>query len=350
MAKLVRQNDSNGDMRMPNPKKNTKKQSKSNITNKMKARHAQTGATADEGDSDGGEGDPSAIADPAEAIEQPDAFALSGAWRPGAGRAARRLAGYHINDENMFTEASQVIGGAELDDLVSDDDDYAGVENVSDGEDSEADVDESSILMSAEQDLIDEFERTEQRRNTNHVMSSMNGMAINEEQALDRDLDLEGLQDLTWDHLLEVDMDEDPFFGLPKDDTLYNDMWKEAESELWRMPEDVQTHKNSDTPNATQKRVRFEDLQSRSSSISSSEDPNEAFPDLFAAADDPLVTQHLELFMQQDASLLRNGVDDSESFYDFEDEDEKFAFLVDEESDSDDEISSSDCMLNSLVV
>ena len=138
-------------------------------------------------------------------------------------------------------------------------------------------------------------------------------------------------------------MNEDPFLGLMKHGHLYNDLWNEAESAIWRMPETIRQHQGGDANGTTQKRVRFEETQSRDTSIASSEDPNDAFPDLFAASDDPAVKERLALAVDQEIDFPQN-YDDAESVYDFEDDDEKFAFEVDENSDSEYDSSSYDCM------
>lgn len=358
MSKTISQKLSDGDMQPPPQKKSQgsardfthkkhKKPLKSNITNKVKSRRSEVVTPGDSEDDDG-EGDSSAIEEQKSAVDEPDALALSGAQQQAVVPAARRLAGHKSIEADMFndtdmTEDIQAVAGAENDGAGSDDDDYADVENVSNSEESEDEVDERNILRSAERDLIDEFERTEERRNANTVAFDMNDMTLQEDEALARRLSLQGSDSQNDEFGLVIDMNEDPFYGFPKDDSIYADMWNEAESALWRMPETIRGREGSDPSTTTQKRVRFEETFSRSSSKSDSEDPGEAFPDLFTASDDPMVKQKIALGMEHDTGM--HDFPDTDSFYDFEDEDEKLAFEVDEGSDSDDDLSSDDCML-----
>ena len=359
MAKVTTPQFSEGELQTPrknhhssmrgSSNKSHKKPTKSNITNKVKSRQSGS-AVIDDGQSDDENGDSSAIEEQQDTTEEPDAFALSGAQQS-FDEAAKRLAGHEFGDQDMFenmsmTASSQAMAGATRDGYGSDDDDYADVENVSDSEVSGAEGDEDderSILRSVEKDLIDEFERTEQRQNANIMMMDMNDMALDEDEALARRLSLQGTDGQTDEFGFAVNMNEDPFYGFSKNDNVYNDMWNEAESALWRMPQPARARESSDPASTTQKRVRFEEIHSRDSSRSDSEDPNESFPDIFAASDDPVVKQRIAFGLEQDDGFLQNDFADAESFYDFEDEDEKLAFEVDEESDSEDDLSSYDC-------
>lgn len=360
MAKSTSQILSNGDMQNQQqykksysitekklPRKNNKKPMKSKITNKMKPRKANGQFTEDDGQGEDDDEDSSAMEEQTDAAEEPDAYTLPGAPQPVVGEDKLRLAGFGMENDDMFNEMTmiddaQAVTGVERD-ADGSDDDYGDVENFSDSEASDDEEDEHGVLRSAEKDLIDEFERMEQRRNANMMVIDMHGMAIDDDEALARRLSLQPSRSQTDEFGLEINMNEDPFFGLAKDDNLYHDMWNEAESAIWRMPDTVRHRQNGDS-NGTQKRVRFEETQSRDSSITSSEDPNEAFPDLFTASDDPTVKQRLALALDQDVDFPQDGFDDAESFYDFEDDDEQFAFEVDENSDSENDSSSYDCM------
>ena len=174
----------------------------------------------------------------------------------------------------------------------------------------------------------------------------LNEMALHEDEVLARRLNLRGDDSQTTELDLGIDVSEDPFFGLSRDTNEYNEMWNAAESALWRMPETARTRENDEPGTGNQKRVRFhEEMDFRSPSRSDSEDPNEAFPDLFAvAADDPIIKQQIALGMKHDYGIQEDEVNDAESFYDF-DEDEKLAFEIDEESDSAGDLSGNDCML-----
>ena len=360
MAKPTSHMTSNGDMQNERQSKRaqhstqklsrkSKKPMKSNITSKLRPRHPNGQVTGGDGQGEDDDGESSAIEEQTDLAEEPDVHTLPGATQPIVGENTPRLAGFEIEDDDMFNEMTMIDDtptstGAEPGAEESDDD-YAGVEKVSDSDASdegEQEEYEQSVLRSAEKDLIDEFERTEQHRNTSMMTMDMDGMGIDDDEALARRWSLQPSRSQFDEFGFEVNMNEDPFFGLAKDDNLYNDMWTEADSELWRMPDTVRHRKNSDT--GTQKRVRFEETHSRDTSITSSEDPNEAFPDLFAASDDPAVKQRLALVLKQDLESSQKIPDDAESFYDFEDDDEKLAFELDENSDSDYDSSSYDCM------
>lgn len=317
---------------------------KSKTGSKTSKRHVQL-AVDSEGDEDT-QGD-SASGELLDADREPDVLALSDEIQPGVSASAQRLAGYTSGGMDMFSvaathDAGDAIGGAEREHEGSDDDDYADVENVSNSDSSEDEGEDDGILQSAEKDLISEFERTEQRRDANAVTNTMSGMALQDDEALAQRLSLqidsEGFG-------FEVNMNDDPFLGLPQNDMLYNDMLTDAEIDFWRMPDSKLVRGGSDL-STTQKRVRFVETKSRSSSESTSEDPDEAYPDLFAEADDPALAPRLALGGESDMLL---DFPDTDSFYDFEDEDERLAFRVDEESDSDDESSDDDCMYSTCV-
>jgi hypothetical protein len=129
-------------------------------------------------------------------------------------------------------------------------------------------------------------------------------------------------------------MNEDPFYGFPTQGDEYQQMWGAAESSIWRMPETVRNSEAGDLTSTTQKRVRFEETHYSSPSGSEDEDPNDAFPDLFTPADDPSVSQSLSHDIYHGFVFPERDYGDNESFYDFEDEDEKLAFEIDEQSDS----------------
>ena len=349
MAKPAPQKNSNGDLQMQRQQKSGKKPMKSNITNKVKPRHTAGTPPAGDSQNEDDEGDSSAVEEHRNAADEPDVFALSGAPRLRVDEAAQHLAGHKSRDEDMFhavvwDDTPQAFAGAECDPNESDED-YADVENVSDSDESETDQDDRGILRSAEQDLIDEFERTEQRRNASSMANDLNDLDLQEDTAIARHWNSQSIGNIFG--IDEVNMDEDPFFGLQNDDSLYKDMLDDAEFAIWRMPDSLRDREDSNPSSATQKRVRFEEEQSGRSSLASSdgtEDPGEAFPDLFAAADDPAVKHQLSLSHEQDVASQQHDLVDTESFYDFEDEDEKLAFQLEEGSDSDDDMSSYHCM------
>lgn len=329
------------------PRKGSKTSTKSNDPKETTARHAGTVLSNIDGQDENDEGNSSATEGRNDSSQEQDVSALSGARD--IGNATQLLTGLQSVDDDMFQETDgsqnlQAVAGAELELAESDyDNDYADVEDVSDSDESESDANENSILRSAENDLINEFERNEGRLNTNLMLNDMNDMALNDE-ALAIELSLQSADSQTAGRNFEIDMNDDPFFGLAQQEHLYQDMLREAESKVWRMPDTVRTREASDPSSTTQKRVRFEETEFKSPSLSGSDDANEAFPDLFADADDPLVKQQIALGAEADLGMLQHDFADADSFYDFEDEDEKLAFEVDEESDSDDDRSSYDCM------
>lgn len=290
------------------------------------------------------EGDSSATEEDDDTAEDPDVSALPGAQRQSGGETGKRRAGHHRNRPYMF-ENTQAVAGADEDEYQgSDENDYEDIDNISDDEESEDEVDERNLLRSAEKDLIDEFERKEQRLNATVMTHDMTFMDLNEEGDLARRLSLQGSDDLTDDFGFPINMEEDPFHGYQKDGDNYRSLWEEAETALWRMPEATGSRESSDPASANQKRVRFQEVELDSSSGSDDEDPNEIYPDLLDAAEVPNLERMIALGVAFDARLEQNGFNDTESFYDFEDEDERVALQADEDSDSDEELSSSDCM------
>jgi len=304
----------------------------------------------DDDDDVGGGGESNAADEHGDPAEEPDVSALSGALR---NQYTPRLTGTANDAKNAMHEeiaedGMQALSGAERLECENDDD-YADVEDVSDSDGSDDGEDEQNVLRSAEEDLINEFERTEERRTADNMVINLNDMGIDDDgdDVIARHLSMPAPIDHLLDFGLDINMNEDPFYGLANHDNLYRDMWNEAESEIWRMPESIRHRPNIDS-NGNQKRVRFEETRSRQSSTTSEEeeDPSDAFPDLFAASDNPAVKRRLALAVDQDIDILRNDIDDNESFYDFEDEDERLAFELDEDSDSDGESSDYDCRCN----
>lgn len=359
MSRYTTNNSSNGEMQKHQKKlhggaqktsrKGSQKPMKSNIT-AMKTKRNNTSSISVDIESEENEGDSSAVEEHPESGEEPAVDALSGASSRDAHISARRLAGHTLDDDMFMTDTAHTVEGAEREiDGSEDDNDYAGVQNVSDSDDSDFEDDERTILRSAEQDLIDEFENTEQRRNANSIMMDLDQMGlfddnVDNDEALARRLNLFAGDSQVDDFSFGVDMNQDPFCGLPQDASGYLEMYDEAESAMWRMPEQIREGDSSNPSSATVKRVRFKETASRSPSMSESEDPNEAFPDLFASSDNPTVKQRIARGLLDDAGFHMTNPGDTESCYDFEDEDEKLAFAIDEESDSDDDSDSYDCM------
>lgn len=335
-------------------KKSGKKPFKSNITNKVKSTRAANNASADTAESDDDESDSSAIDEHDNSKEDEAAFALSNGRQQSGGNAGRRLAGPRKNDDTIMNDNAQATAGAEHS-TDDDDDQYADVEDISDSDvsDDDGDITEKDVRRAAESDLIGEFERSEQRKESIGMTNAIHDMALDDEAhdiALAKELSLQD-SNPPIDFDFEVNMDDDPFVGLNGDDSTYKAMWDEAEMAMWRRPGSSSPRERSNANNGTQKRVRFEevvDTPSRVSSPDSSadEDAGDAFPDLFASLDDPTIQQQLALDVEDDNGLLPYDWGDTESCYDFDGEEENLAFQLDEEDDSnesDDDTLTSDC-------
>lgn len=317
------------------------KQMKTNI--KSIAHGARTGdPVSDESDDGDDEGD-SSTDDDDDDLDEPDDIALSGAARIGNG-AASRLAGLSPVDVSMLDD--QAVAGAPM----IDEEDYDGINEISDADESVADDDEKVVLRSAEKDLIAEFERTERPRTATAVTNDINGLSLGDHAAEVRRSSMQSEDSEIFDDLepLDVDFNQDPFQGLSSGDSLYQDMMQDAEGYVststhmstWRLGNEVESHENSAPSSVTQKRVRFDErTSSRASSMSSNEeDARNAFPDLFDGNDDQL----LYAFMPNAGA---DALYDNESVYDFEDEYERQAFEIDEEaSDSHSDESDFSCI------
>lgn len=322
------------------PRYFNRKAARSSVTRKMATTSNGSGGNAggdvtDESDED----DNSTSEEKSSGTNEADAFALSGAQSP---NGEQRLAGLQ-RSEAFMNNGREAISGAE--DGSSPDGDYADVENITDDEEPVGGLHNGSLLRAAEQDLIEEFERTEQRRSANVVTEGMNDMLIQDGEALARRLSMHSNDSLSdFPTLSGVDMNDDPFLGLSQADGLYQEMWNDAEDALtlWRLPDSDRNRQGSQDSGITKKRVRFEEVEqtlSRSSSMSSEEDANEAFPDLFAAQDDPAIRQRFGLDVDPDATF-QYDLDDAASFYDFDGDEEILALELDEEDSDGDDVSS----------
>lgn len=305
------------------------KQMKTNV--KSIAHGARTGdAVSDDSDDGDDEGDSSTDDDDDDDLDEPDDFALPGAARIGNG-AASRLAGLSPVDASMLDD--QAIAGAHM----IDEEDYDGINEISDADESVDDDDEKNVLRSAEKDLIAEYERTERPRTATAVTNNINGLSLTDDAAQARRSSVQSEDSQIFDDLEVPDLDfnQDPFSGLSSADTLYQEMMQDAEGSLsttnhmslWRLGGN-ESRESSAPSSVTQKRVRFDErLSSRASSMSSSEEDaaGNAFPDLFDGIQDPMLPHY----------MLTAGVEaihETESVYDFEDEYERQAFEIDEEA------------------
>lgn len=237
------------------------------------------------------------------------------------------------------------------------DDDYDGVNAISDDDEELAEEDsEVDVLREAEKDLIAEYEQTEFRREP-IVMDTLAGADMDQ---LDdsRRYSMDSEDPFT---LPNFNMNEDPFQGAAFMDETWGSLWETAELGIWRKP-----GADNEMPaarSARQKRVRFQDsssalvrVPSQSSSESSEDDEDEQqFPDIFMDQADPKIQQLLAHDSETEWNGLSTNGSDVESVYDFEDDADRVAFELDEDSDSSNADVSSECkycipLLSSLVL
>lgn len=248
-------------------------------------------------------------------------------------------------EESMeFAETVHAIAGAH--DL--DADDYASVDALSDddGDDQGDDDGEDDILRQAEQDLITEFELTEEARARD---------VLHLTDPKDRRL---GLNDASSDLCAvpsAVNMNEDPWKGASFMDDAWGSLWGDAEMSIWRKPPTDGQRPQTSPSTTRQKRVRFHEsavntARSSSSSSESSGDEDDdvdRYPDIFMDSADPQIQQ----LLAGDPDAEWNGIagadgSDRESAYDFEDDADRFAFEMDEDSESSDGGRRSECRLS----
>ena len=323
MSKNTSQKPSDGDIQTKsqnNARKHHKKPMKSNITSKMRTRRSEVIAPGDvQGEDDDGDG--SANEEHDDAIEDPDVSALPDAQSQSGGETGERLAGHDSKQQD-----EDVVGGADESSPTSSDDIYDDIEKISDedefGEPGFFDyIDDSNDELHAEEPgLINEF------------------MELSEQHALARSLGLQTSAPLTDEFGLPINLSSDPFYGVDHNGGTFHNMANEAEIGMWGRPRE-----NSNPTSTTQKRVRFEEAQVEDSSASDSEDPDDAYPDLLDAAAVPGLKDRIARGLEADARVDPNDVNDAESCFDFDGDDERLAFQIDEESDSDEDMSSYDC-------
>lgn len=276
-----------------------------------------------------------------------DAFALSGAYT-----TTSRLAG----PVDMI-EADAVAGAEEEVDSEEENYDYDDL----DDEEEDDDADGMFLEKAVEQELIKEYEETRPETGTQKkqsapsrpqtatsVSNEMTGLSLVEDVSLARRLSLQ-----SEDSNGGLDWSEDPFQGLQTNDNLYQELIEDAEDDFsydlasWRVTDEAIDEDNlfELQPIGNEKRVRFaETISSRSSSMSSEDDPRDAYPDLFDGAS---TSQSRSQYMMDIDPID----DDNESHFDFDygDEHEQAAINAiedDDESGLDDGETSEDCMQN----
>ncbi|KAM3413534.1 hypothetical protein BST61_g11523 [Cercospora zeina] len=262
-----------------------------------------------------------------------DVFALPDAKRNG-NIAAPRLAGPAYNVE------TDAMAGAEKNIDSEDEDDYDAVDD--DDEDEEEDDMEKALENDLIQDFLAQEAESEAHRpqTATSVSNDMTGLSLTEEAALARRLSMQSEDSnaggLNWT--------DDPFHGLRTDDTLYQEMIEDAEDEFsynlasWRMQQDEASDdvllKLHMQPSNNEKRVRFaENQSSRSSSMSSEDDPRDHYPDLLDGTSTPQCAA--QIMMDLDAID-----DDNESHFDFDYEDNYEGAVIEGEDEDDSDLDS----------
>ncbi|GAB7361986.1 hypothetical protein MBLNU230_g2022t1 [Neophaeotheca triangularis] len=357
-----------------------------------------TGEQQNDEDESTEEGDSSKFGNQDGSVDKPDAHALPGAPMNGAQAASSRLAGQlhgfgegassgsltptvlstqkgiadttladsPLSDVSMEEVDQAIEGASKVSEEDGDEDDaYEGLDSMSDSGNSQ--MDEQELEQSAEKELAKMYERREARRvakalfkededamPTSQVSEGANATETAVEDEDDAELDYTedpfgGIDANTAMEMFPYDKHEDPLGlgqGLGMAEFSFEDQLDD-----WRRDDFDQERRESQQSAGMPKRVRFEDdVFSRSSSFSNNsdddeeQDPNDAFPDLFMSQDDPLMQQRLAMVDQEDAAADRefnaDNNSDAGSYWDFDDED-KMAFEMDQESESDDSSSSS---------
>lgn len=283
-------------MQKGSPSMGPKRTSPSKSSMQKSSIGSRTGdVVSDESENDA-QGDNDAPEDEEDSDDDADVLALPGALGPRGN--GQRLAGLV-----QRADEQDAIAGA------IDDDNYDGVDDVSDSDD---DSDDKAVRMAAEKELIAEFEGRPQTASS--MSNQMTGMLLieDDEAVLARRLSLQS--QASDDYLDDLDFSVDPYGGLPPTNSLYDEMWKEAESGLdltsWRNTDVQVTRENSMQSAGHEKKVRFaETVSSRSSSMSSEDDdPRSDFPDLFDDGDDSIFRSQL----LQDTAMAIDDEDDED--------------------------------------
>ncbi|QIW95057.1 hypothetical protein AMS68_000575 [Peltaster fructicola] len=220
----------------------------------------------------------------------------------------------------------------------SDNEDYDGVNAVSE-EEADDDQSEVDVLREAEQDLIAEFEETEYTRTpATDSLATADMDQLDHSRRVSFDDGEDGLALLSG-----FNMNEDPFQGAAFMSDTWGSLWENAELGIWRKPgaDNEMPAITNNNNNNRQKRVRFQEstaalarIASNSSSESSDDEEADQFPDIFMDQADPKIQQILARDADSEWNGLSTNGSDVESVYDFEDDADRFAFELDEDSGS----------------
>jgi len=318
-----------------------------------------SGLASSEDEKDGAEADGDDSESNASAEDDADAEALSGVAKltvePNGHLAGNTSSDALQDDDMMFLEDVDMMdmedfeasAGAEDSDVKSleDDDDYTGLDAISDDEDRSGEEIEKDMLKAAEADLRQEYLETETER-TMQEEQDWYTEELNKAGYRSRNLSIASEDDDPFGLSAPLNLDEDPFQGAQLFDSEWQGLMDDAEMNLWRMPNPDRAREDSFQSTDRPKRVRFAEgaplsrSSSRSSSGSSDDEADDAYPDIFMDQDDPKI-QRLLAQDRGDGDMTAYD-SDAGSVYDFEDDADRFAFEMDEESDSSEDNSDSD--------
>lgn len=335
------------------PPRRISKSEHSDTTNNQTGKQSAlpSGLASSEDEKDGMGSDSDASEGNASAEDDADAEALSGVAKLTM-KPNQHLAGNQSSDalqdgDMMFLEDVDMMdmmdmstsGGAEDSDgkSIEDDDDYTGLDAISDDDDRSGEEIEKDMLKAAEADLRQEYLETETER-TIQEESDWYAEELNRAGYRSRNLSIASEDDDPFGFSAPLNLDEDPFQGAQLFDSEWQGLMDDAEMNLWRMPNPDRAREDSFQSTDRPKRVRFAEGEplsrssSRSSSGSSDDEADDAYPDIFMDQDDPKIQR---LLAQDRGDGDMAGYDsDAGSVYDFEDDADRFAFEMDEESDS----------------
>ncbi|KAF2208101.1 hypothetical protein CERZMDRAFT_101795 [Cercospora zeae-maydis SCOH1-5] len=308
---------------------------KSNMT--TMSHGTRTGdAVSDDSDNEAQQGAADSPDEESDSDDDADVYALPAAkWTGNVPPPRRAGPAYNVETDAM--------AGAEKT-LDSEDEDYDAVDDDDEDEEEEEDDMEKALEKDLIQDFLAQEAETEAQRpqTATSVSNDMTDLSLTGDAALARRLSVQSEDSNAGD----LDWTDDPFHGLGTDDTLYQEMIEDAEDEFsynlasWRMQQDEATddvllnlHLQ---PSNNEKRVRFaENQSSRSSSMSSEDDPRDHYPDLLDGTSTP---QNAAQYMMD----LDAIDDDNESHFDFDYEDNYEGAVIEGDDEDDSDLDSDD--------
>nr|OQO29283.1 hypothetical protein B0A51_04077 [Rachicladosporium sp. CCFEE 5018] len=242
------------------------------------------------------------------------------------------------------SDDEQAVAGAE-DEGSIDEEDYSGLGAVDD-DDSQSLVDgaEEDLLKQAEKDLQQEFEEREdyiRRKKALDVEATWVTDNLVKADSQERMSSTESDEDDPLGLDASYNWNDDPFDGVGLFDPQHQMLADDADLDFWAIANAEMMQETDAQTEARPKRVRFQDISEQSGSgdgdsSDSSEDEadgdDEHFPDIFMAQDDPKIQQLLAHDTQD--GILSGPASDTGSVYDFEDDADRFAFELEEDTGS----------------